>query len=95
MCLKACLQRDTEQQGFCRQYNYRLYLLQETTLFEDLTLLENLEYACRLRQPVTTGPHQVHNLLNVTITSIASITAISTIDKSCALFAFPHFRVWR
>ena len=26
---------------------------------EDLTIQENLEYACRLRQPVTTSSHQV------------------------------------
>ncbi len=63
MCLKACLRWDTEQQRFCRQRNSRLYLLQEAPLFEDLTLLENLEYACRLRQPVTTGAHQVHDPL--------------------------------
>ena len=33
--------------------------MQEPALQKDLTLYENLEHACRLRQPVTTPAHQV------------------------------------
>ena len=33
--------------------------MQEAALLKDLTLEENLEYVCRLRQPVTTAAHQV------------------------------------
>ena len=33
--------------------------MQEPALHKDLTLYENLEHACRLRQPVTTAAHQV------------------------------------
>ena len=33
-------------------------------MFGDLTVRENLEYACRLRQSVTTNAHQVLNLLH-------------------------------
>ncbi len=37
--------------------------MQEAALFGDLTIRENLEYACRLKQPVTTTAHQVIHLL--------------------------------
>lgn len=33
--------------------------VQETTLFDDLTVSENLEYACRLRLPSSVPNHQV------------------------------------
>ena len=39
-------------------------VMQEAALFGDLTLLENLEYTCRLKQPVTTTAHQVLLLLH-------------------------------
>ena len=34
-------------------------VVQDAALFGDLTLLENLEYTCRLKQPVSTTAHQV------------------------------------
>ena len=55
--LTHCMQVNCLQNCFSQ----RMCVLQELYTFSDLTVRENLEYACRLRQPIRLSHYQVIN----------------------------------
>ena len=67
--------------------------MQDPALHKDLTLYENLEHACRLRQPVTTAAHQVwrdfmQSCLYCTLSvdsNYVSETTLSSLRLHCAI----------
>ena len=63
--------------------------MQEAALHKDLTLYENLEHACRLRQPVTTAAHQVwHDFMQSCLCCTLSVDSYDVSETTLSSLRF-------